>query len=201
MSTPTPPDHRPPVAPPIEPAPPINDRPLNDPPPPRRSAALWVLLALLALLLVGWFWLGQRDQTTPVDLTDPDAPLVIDEPVVTDPAPVRPDTRPAPDDADDVAAPARPRTSPAVPIIGTRITPEYPVEALRLGESGTVVLRVSVGADGTPGDIGYASRSGSRALDAAARDAVNQWRFEPALRDGEPIASVVEIPIDFDPPD
>ena len=83
---------------------------------------------------------------------------------------------------------------------GYRVTPEYPVAALRAGESGTVLLRVAVGIGGLPGEIDFARRSGSRELDNAARDAVKQWRFEPARRNGKPVASVVEIPVDFAPP-
>jgi len=45
----------------------------------RRTPALWVLLALLAIVLIGWYWLGKREAPAPV------APLPA--PAVTEPAP------------------------------------------------------------------------------------------------------------------
>lgn len=165
-------------------------------PPPRRSATLWLLLALLAIVLIGWYWMGQRQGQAPIEAPLPDVPVAV-EPTPTEPAPDRstaPARKPAP------AAPARSGSSPAAPLAGYSVAPQYPVAALRVREGGTVVLRVNVGTDGLPGEIGYARRSGSRELDDAARDAVRQWRFEPALSKGKPVASVVEIPVDFKPP-
>lgn len=191
MNTPNQPD---PVQP--DPSPPTTE-PTD--PTTRRSAALWALLVLLAIVLIGWYWLGQREAPAPVEAPLPDVPVVI-EPAPTDAAPDRstaPTRKAAPAAPTE---PARSGSSPAVPIPGYRITPQYPVAALRVGESGTVVLRVNVGIGGMPGEIDFARRSGSRALDNAARDAVKQWRFEPALRKGKPVASAVEIPIDFEPP-
>lgn len=185
-----------------DPTPPVDPTPLfTEPPVPstRRSGVFWVLLALLAVVLIGWYWEGQRQARKPVDAPLPDVPVAI-EPPSRVAAPDRSNVatrKPAP------AAPAAstpPGSSPAVPIPGYRITPQYPVAALRAGESGTVVLRVAVGIAGRPGEIDFARSSGSRELDNAARDAVEQWRFEPALRKGKPVASVVEIPIDFEPP-
>ena len=40
-------------------------------------------------------------------------------------------------------------------------------------------------------------RSGSRDLDRAAVNAVRQWRFQPAQRDGQAVAGAVTVPIDF----
>ena len=185
-----------------EPTPPADPtRPLTASPVPsdRRTGLLWVLLALLAIALVGWYWLGQRQSPAPADAPPPDAAVVI-EPAPTVAEPDRSTGSTRTDAPAGPAAPARPLNSPAVPIPGYRITPTYPVAALRTGASGTVVVRVAVGVGGMPGEIDFARRSGSRELDDAARDAVRQWRFEPARRKGKAIASVVEIPIDFEPP-
>lgn len=78
--------------------------------------------------------------------------------------------------------------------------PDYPAEALRNGESGTVLLRVTVGPDGFPYGIAIASSSRSRALDRAAMTAARRWRFSPALRDGAPTSETVEIPVVFNLP-
>jgi len=54
-----------------------------------------------------------------------------------------------------------------------------------------------VGADGVPTSVEVAQRSGSRDLDRAAVNAVRQWRFQPAQRDGQAVAGAVTVPIDF----
>jgi protein TonB len=75
--------------------------------------------------------------------------------------------------------------------------PSYPPRALRNGESGTVLLRVHVGADGIPYDVDLVQSSRSRLLDRAASDAVRRWRFRPAMRGGQPVAGEVQVPIAF----
>jgi TonB family protein len=88
----------------------------------------------------------------------------------------------------------------AAPIVGTAVTPPYPIEAIKRGESGRVVLRVIVAGDGAVTAISVANSSGSEILDDAARNTVMNWRFEPALEDGKPVADTIEVPVDFDPP-
>lgn len=75
--------------------------------------------------------------------------------------------------------------------------PSYPPEAFRNGESGTVLLRVHVGPDGTPYAVDLVQGSHSRLLDRAAADAVRRWHFRPAMRGGQPIAGEVQVPITF----
>lgn len=77
--------------------------------------------------------------------------------------------------------------------------PEYPASALRGNVSGTVVLDVDVDASGRPLKVGFARRSGSRALDRAALRAVQGWRFQPAMAGGQPVPGQVQIPIEFNP--
>jgi protein TonB len=77
--------------------------------------------------------------------------------------------------------------------------PRYPVEALRNGESGTVLLHVEVGADGVPTDVQVSQSSHSRSLDRAASEAVRHWRFHPAQRNGQPVAGSVQVPVAFKP--
>ena len=60
-----------------------------------------------------------------------------------------------------------------------------------------MLVRVEVGADGVPTSVEVAQRSGSRDLDRAAVNAVRQWRFQPAQRDGQAVAGAVTVPIDF----
>lgn len=96
------------------------------------------------------------------------------------------------------AAPAATATRELpVPIPDQSPQPEYPPSALRSGQTGTVRVRVEVDARGVPGAVVVVDRSGSRDLDRAAVDAVKNWRFQPALRNGQAVSGVIEIPFDF----
>jgi protein TonB len=75
--------------------------------------------------------------------------------------------------------------------------PSYPARARRLGLEGSVVLLVSVGADGAVAKVSIASSSGHEELDRAAAEAVALWRFEPARRDGLAVAYDVRLPVEF----
>lgn len=85
------------------------------------------------------------------------------------------------------------------PIPGQTPSPAYPTRALRRGESGTVTVRAEIGRDGVPVAVDVERSSGSRALDRAAEEAVRRWRFQPALRDGQPTTGTVVVPITFSP--
>ena len=88
----------------------------------------------------------------------------------------------------DVASVARPRN------------PElrYPYDArLGAGEQGTVIVRVLVTREGRPARVEIEKSSGSARLDAAAREAVSGWQFEPARQGAEPIDSWNLVPVVF----
>ena len=125
-------------------------------------------------------------------------PRVVEEARAPAPAPLpQPvDETPQPQPPGSVAGPA-PDASLPMPIPGQNPPPDYPVRAMRAGETGTVLVRVMVGPDGVPVDVDVGRRSGSRDLDRAAVDAVRRWRFQPAVRDGQPVTASVDIPIDF----
>lgn len=75
--------------------------------------------------------------------------------------------------------------------------PAYPAVSRRLGEEGRVMLRVFVKPDGMPGQVSVHQPSGFPRLDAAARDAVRQWRFVPAQQGATKIGAWVLVPIAF----
>jgi periplasmic protein TonB len=77
------------------------------------------------------------------------------------------------------------------------VYPRYPASARRLGIQGTARLRVQVLADGHVGEIVVESSAGHPDLDRAAADAVRQWRFEPARRGAEAVATWVLLPVQF----
>lgn len=85
------------------------------------------------------------------------------------------------------------------PIAGRMPPPRYPSRALRRGDSGTVLIRAAIGPDGVPTSVTVADGSGSRLLDRAAVDAVERWRFQPAMQDGRPTVGTVIVPISFEP--
>jgi periplasmic protein TonB len=71
----------------------------------------------------------------------------------------------------------------------------YPPLARRLGESGTVQLRVLISAEGLAEKIELLSSSGSPRLDEGAQAAVRRWRFIPARQGDQAVASYHVIPI------
>jgi len=74
--------------------------------------------------------------------------------------------------------------------------PEYSEEARKAKYQGTVVLWVVVGADGRPKDV-QISRSLGMGLDEKAVEAVRSWKFEPARKDGQPVAVQINIEVSF----
>ncbi|KJV25282.1 hypothetical protein VI06_19510 [Aquitalea magnusonii] len=75
--------------------------------------------------------------------------------------------------------------------------PVYPPSSRRNGEEGRVLLRVRVSAAGQAEAVDVQHGSGFSRLDDAAREAVANWRFTPARRGAQAIASTVIVPITF----
>jgi len=74
--------------------------------------------------------------------------------------------------------------------------PEFSDEARKAKYQGTVILWVVVGPDGRTHDI-HVQRTLGMGLDEKAIEAVSQWRFEPARKDGIPVAVQVNIEVTF----
>ena len=75
--------------------------------------------------------------------------------------------------------------------------PKYPKISLRRKEAGTVLLALTVTAEGRAKDVRVLKTSGYPRLDKAALDAVKDWRFIPAKRLGRPVDADYELPIHF----
>ena len=75
--------------------------------------------------------------------------------------------------------------------------PEYPDSARREGKEGRVILRVLVDEQGRSKSVEVNRSSGSQALDHAAANTMQRWRFSPARSGDTPVESWVKIPIDF----
>jgi len=74
--------------------------------------------------------------------------------------------------------------------------PEYSEEARKAKWQGTVVLWVVIGPDGRPRDV-RVQRSLGMGLDEKAIEAVRLWKFEPAKKDGQPVAVQVNVEVNF----
>lgn len=107
------------------------------------------------------------------------------------------------------AVPVTPATGPGTPThaadtdatiaYASATPPPYPIDAIRAGAQGTVLLKVLVDASGKPVAVQIARTSGSRDLDIAARTHVlAAWRFHPAVRAGHAIEAWVMVPVKFD---
>lgn len=76
--------------------------------------------------------------------------------------------------------------------------PPYPAISQRLGESGRVVVRVLIGADGRAQEARIQRSSGFDRLDRLALEtARDRWRYVPGTRGGVPEAMWFNVPISF----
>lgn len=125
---------------------------------------------------------------------------------VPEPHPVEtPETEPfepsaAPQPLPPAALPEAPRAAGAAafPVPeADNPAPRYPERARLKGQEGRVVIRAYVKTDGSVDWTEVIASSGYDLLDAAARRAVERWRFRPALRDGLPAPGEIDVPIQF----
>lgn len=134
-------------------------------------------------------------------------PQLQPSPVVTqatssEAAPVVPAAAPATSPA---AGNTRPNTtpSPAVVLPSTDAdylnnpTPPYPRISRRMGEQGTVVIRVFINTEGRAEKAEIRTSSGYTRLDDVALDTVKRWRFVPGKRAGVPEAMWFNVPVRF----
>lgn len=112
---------------------------------------------------------------------------------------------PAPPIAAPVAPPAPPAPAPA-PVDPPLVDADYaanedafrpPAISRRLGEYGTVVLRVTVGVDGFATRVDLARSSGYERLDKAALAGARKLKFRPATRNGVPVEWTYDFPVRY----
>jgi protein TonB len=75
--------------------------------------------------------------------------------------------------------------------------PTYPRISKRMGEQGTVIVRVFIGLQGTAEQAEIRTSSGYDRLDKAALDTVQRWRYVPGKRHGNPEAMWFNVPVRF----
>jgi TonB family protein len=77
------------------------------------------------------------------------------------------------------------------------VEPKFPSATRNRGLEGWVELEFTVRPDGTTADIVVTNSNPRRTFDAAARNAIAQWRYKPVTRDGKTVDQRVAIRIRF----
>jgi TonB family protein len=97
--------------------------------------------------------------------------------------------------SDSGAAPPVPTNDITPPEKTSDVHPSYPPEAKEAGREGRVVLKIIVKKDGS---VQYVKTLKSMPeFDSAAIEAVRQWKYKPAMKDGEPVAVYVTVTVNF----
>lgn len=120
-----------------------------------------------------------------------------------------PATAPAPaasaGDAPASGSAAAPKPAESGPVSAStlrvvrRVAPEYPQFALDSGVSGWVEMEFSVAKDGSVRDVKVIESEPGRTFDAAAVAAMRRYRYEPVIRDGEPVEVRARLRMRFTP--
>jgi periplasmic protein TonB len=76
------------------------------------------------------------------------------------------------------------------------VKPVYPFDMKRAGISGIVTLNCLIDEQGRVGDARVENTPGTP-FSAAALEAIRQWTFTPAIRNGTPVAVRVTLPLSF----
>jgi TonB family protein len=74
--------------------------------------------------------------------------------------------------------------------------PEYSEEARKAKYQGTVVLGLIVDSSGRPRQL-HVQRGLGMGLDEKALEAVRNWKFDPAEKDGKPVAVMISVEVEF----
>lgn len=163
----------------------------------RRRASPWLWVALIVAMFaaaLAWLRMSDRD-VAPAPIGERTLPATgttqvpaASEPAVRQEAPATTPRREAPVVRNREARP-----------LSSNAKPDYPRGALRNGVEGSVVARLNVAPDGSVSDASIVSRSGQRdrELDREVLTTVRGWKFEPAMREGRAVSSVVNVPVDF----
>jgi TonB family protein len=90
----------------------------------------------------------------------------------------------------------RPGSGISPPTLVREVRPNYTDEGRRRAIEGDVVLEIVVRRDGSVGQVRVLRALGA-GLDQRAQDAVKQWKFGPARREGTAVDVVVEVSVEF----
>lgn len=82
------------------------------------------------------------------------------------------------------------------PTLKKQATPVYPEKAKRAGITGTVLLEIVILPEGVAGDINVAYAPHPDLIEPSIV-CVRKWRFEPARKDGAPLAVTATVEVSF----
>jgi TonB family protein len=86
--------------------------------------------------------------------------------------------------------------NPTPPRLVKKQAPEYPEKARMQHIQGTTTVRVLIGTDGVP-KIRNAMKGPTPDLEAASARAITQWRYDPALCNGQPVEVETLVQTDY----
>jgi periplasmic protein TonB len=92
------------------------------------------------------------------------------------------------------SAPSIPGDAPPKPL--HTVKPDYPFDMKRAGLSGIVTLSCLVDEQGRVRDA-LVEKTPGPSFGASALEAIRQWTFTPAIRNGTPVAVRVTLPMNF----
>ncbi len=84
----------------------------------------------------------------------------------------------------------------SAPKLSYKIEPDYTADARQAKLQGTVVLAIEISPAGTV-QSAKVSRGLGLGLDEKAVEAIQKWRFSPALKDGQPVAVSASVEVNF----
>lgn len=84
------------------------------------------------------------------------------------------------------------------PMVTREVDPAYPTQLMRENVAGTVILYAVIRADGTVGNVRVLRGVDGR-LDRFASEALAQWKFDPATKNGQPVDVEATFQIPFRP--
>ena len=79
-----------------------------------------------------------------------------------------------------------------------KVNPTYPYRAKRRGTEGRVVLKFLVDTKGRVSRTSVVRAEPQGVFEQSALQAVQQWRFRPGHKDGQPVPTWVQVPIRFE---
>jgi periplasmic protein TonB len=168
------------------PPPPANiEEPVNTPP--RRPTDITFREPIVKVPAPNTLDVTPRETADPPKLGDFDGPVTRDLPPQPKadplPTPVPPPVR--------VEARLDPR-------FADRLQPPYPASEERMGNEGTVVVRVTIGTDGRVTAVQKVRATSDAFFRATQQHALSQWRFRPATEDGKPVETTQQLTVKFE---
>ena len=98
-------------------------------------------------------------------------------------------------DTTNVVMTAESVDEPPLPV--HRVAPKYPEKARKKGITGNVTISLLVSNTGAVKDTRIVNSQPVGVFEESAINAVRQWRFQPAIYKGAPVAIRVTLPMSF----